>query len=98
MAEEYCKRAGKVVRGLEEQEGEELGEWEMVSKSVKAAAREVCGLVRGITAQPWMVGREEEVSRLSEKIRLAVQERDSFLEIGRARNRHRPRREDRRGR
>ena len=36
--------------------------------------------------------------RLSEEIRLAVQERDSFLEIGRARNRLRPRREDRRRR
>ena len=26
---------------------EELGEWEKVSRSVKAAAREVCGVVRG---------------------------------------------------
>ena len=56
-----------------------MGEWEKVSKSVKAAAREVCGVVRGKIAQPWMVGREEEVSRFSEEIRLAVQERDSFL-------------------
>ena len=44
-----------------------------------------------------MVGREEEVSNLSEEIRLAVQKTNSFLEIGRARNRHKPRREDRRG-
>ena len=85
------------MRGVEEQEGEELGEWEKVSKLVKAAAREVCGVLRRKIAQPWMVGREEEVSRLSEEIRLAVQERDSFLKICRARNRLRPRREDRRG-
>ena len=97
VAEEYCRRVGEVVRGVEEQEGEELGEWEKVSKSVKAAAREVCGVVRGKIAQPWMVGREEEVSRFSEEIRVAVQERDSFLEISRARNRLRARREDRRG-
>ena len=42
-------------------------------------------MVRGKIAQPWMVGREEEVIRVSEEIRLAVQERDSFLEISRAR-------------
>ena len=97
LAEEYCRKVGEVVRGVEEQEGEELGEWEKVSKPVKAAAREVCGVVRGKIAQPWMVGREEEVSRLSEDNRLAVQEWDNFLEIGRARNILRPRRDDRRG-
>ena len=43
------------------------------------------------------MGREEEVSRFSEGIRLAVHERDSFLEIISSRNRLRPRREDRRG-
>ena len=69
-----------------------MREWENVSNSFKAAAREVCGVIRGKIAQPWMVGREEEVSRFSEEIRLAVQERDSFLEISRASNRLRPRR------
>ena len=39
VAEEYCRRVSEVVRRVEEQEGEELGEWEKVSKSVKAAAR-----------------------------------------------------------
>ena len=53
MAEEYCSRVGEVVRGVEEQEVEELGE--KISKSVKAAAREVCRVVREKTAQPWMV-------------------------------------------
>ena len=71
VAEGYRKRVGEVVRGVEEQELEELGEWEKVSKSVKAAAREVCGVVKGKIAQPWMVGREEEVSRFSKEIRLA---------------------------
>ena len=91
--EEYCRRVGEVVRGVEERE-----EWEKVkryvSRSVKTATREVCGVVRGggEIAQPWMVGREEEVSRLSEEIRFAVQDRDSLLEISRARNRLRPRR------
>ena len=37
------------------------------------------------------------MSRFSEEIRLAVQERVGFLEISRARNRLRPRKEDRRG-
>ena len=77
-----------------------MGEWEKVSKSVEASAREVCGVARGKIAQPWMVWRKEEVSRFSEEIRLAVQERDGFLEIleiSRTRNRLRPRREDRRG-
>ena len=59
VAEEYRRRVGEVVRGVEEQEGEELGEWEKVSKSVKAAVREVCEVVRGKITQPWMVGREE---------------------------------------
>ena len=72
---------GILQEGGEGEEGEELGEWKKGSKSVNAAAREVCGVVRGKITQPWMVGREKEVSWFSEEIRMAVQEMDSFLEI-----------------
>ena len=65
VAEEYRRRVDEVVKGVEEQERKELGEWEKISNSVKAAAREVCGVVMGKIVQPWMVGREEEVSRFS---------------------------------
>ena len=94
VREEYRRRVEEAIE--EEEDDEEVGEWEKLGGCLKRVAREVCGVSRNKVANPWMIGREEEVGRLSEEIRIAVVERDGVVERGRARMRLRPRRGDNR--
>ena len=64
-----------------EEEIQEGGEnWKLVSEVMASAAEEVCGRRRRTVANPWTVGREEQLRALHDAISRSVQRRNAAEE------------------
>jgi hypothetical protein len=90
---EYERRTRELVQ--EESKEEVKDEWKKMTKVMMQAAREVCGVVTREVANPWTVGREEEVESLQQRVKVAVRERNEKVRVWNARLRLRARRGDR---
>ncbi|KAI8486755.1 hypothetical protein Bbelb_355030 [Branchiostoma belcheri] len=82
---------------LYEKEWEEnVCEWKKVSEVMLRAAKEVCGEVEGKVKNPWVIGHEEEIESLVDRVNEAVNQRNECRSLLEARKRLRTRVNDRR--
>ena len=86
---EYERRTSELVQ--EEARGEMNEEWKKMTRVMIEAAKEVCGEVSRPVANPWTIGREEEVREMQDSIKEAVARRNDLMERENARRRLRPR-------
>ena len=94
--EEKTREKYLAIDGEDEGEDREK-EWKEVAKVMTETAEEVCGVMRRELANPWTVGREEEIQGYIERIRQKVRRRDEQLNVMNAMRRLRVRRGGRRG-
>ena len=77
----YATEVDRKMRELESREkSTETTGWVDVQEIVMGVASEVCGVSERKVENPWMVGREEEVSRLRAEIGRWIERRDEAVE------------------
>ena len=75
VAAQYSRRMGEEMRNLGEVEVVCTG-WAKFAEKVVGVASEVCGLRSKSVENPWMVGREEEISRMRRAISVAMERKN----------------------
>ena len=90
IKEEYKRRAEELMR----MGGGEERAWREMTGKMITAAKEVCGVTKRRVVNPWTIGKEEEIDRRKERIKVAVRSRNEKIQEMEARKRLRPRRED----
>ena len=98
VKEEFREKM-RELREQEETMEEEQEEWKRLSKVMRRAAEETCGIEERTVQNPWTVGHEEEIREMNRSIERSVDRRNRAREAMGARRRLRPRtrrnREDR---
>ena len=91
--EAYKEKTSELLNARDQEE-ENVGEWERMSKVMLKAAEEVCGKVKGKVKNPWVVGHEEELDEMNARINEAVNGRNECERLMEARRRLRGRAHD----
>lgn len=84
--EKFERRNGNENERMDERE------WEVVAEVMVESAEEVCGRLKKEIANPWTIGREEEIEEKVERIRERVNRRNERMDVLNARRRLRVRR------
>ena len=80
--QEFRRKVEQII--IEKEEQGEMAEetsanWNRISSIVNQAAMEVCGMIEKKIENPWMVGKEEEITRLRGQIQAAITRRNQAM-------------------